>query len=108
MVKHFTSKDLTQQALAGQGTVLVDFWAPWCGPCRMIAPIIEQLAGEYSGRAAVGKLNIDEEQDAAVSYRVTSIPTLILFKDGVEQERMIGARGKEALEELLDKYCSVV
>lgn len=104
-LKHFTSSELTEQALKDKKTVLVDFWAPWCAPCRMIGPLIEQLADEYAGRAIVGKLNIDDEQDAAVRYRVASIPTLIVFKDGVEVERAVGARGKEALEELLDKYC---
>ena len=71
----------------------------------MIGPLIEQIAQEYTGRALVGKLNIDEQQDAASQYRVASIPTLVVFKDGVEQERMVGVRGKEAIADLLDKYC---
>ena len=101
-LKHFSSSDITEQALSDKGTVLVDFWAPWCPPCRAIGPLVEQLSEEYAGRALIGKLNIDEEQDAAVAYRVSSIPTLIVFKDGVEQERAVGGRGKEALEDMLD------
>lgn len=104
-IKHFTSSELTGEALRDKGVVLVDFWASWCGPCRMIGPVVERLSEDYAGRATVGKLNIDEEMAAAEGYRVTSIPTLILFRDGVEKERVVGARGQEALEELLDKYC---
>ena len=73
---------------------MVDFWAPWCGPCRMVGPIVEALAQQYQGRAFVAKVNVDEESDAAAAYRVASIPTLILFKDGQEQERLVGARAR--------------
>ncbi|MEG0145548.1 MAG: thioredoxin [Clostridia bacterium] len=103
-VVHFTSAQVTKDALSDKGVALVDFWAPWCGPCRMVTPLIEQLADEYAGRALVGKVNIDDEQSAAVAYHVASIPTLVVFKDGVEQERVVGARGKEALAELIDRY----
>ena len=103
-VKHLTSQEATPQALKDKGVALVDFWAPWCGPCRMVGPIVEALAQQYQGRAFVAMVNVDEESDAAAAYRVASIPTLILFKDGQEQERLVGARGKEALEALLDKY----
>ena len=103
-VKHLTSQEAAPQALRDKGVVLVDFWAPWCGPCRMVGPVVEALAQQYQGKALVAKVNVDEEPEAAAAYRVASIPTLILFQDGQERERLVGARGKETLEALLDKY----
>jgi thioredoxin 1 len=98
------TEDMQKDNLQKQGLILVDFWATWCGPCRMIGPIVEQLAGEYEGKLKVGKLNVDEETQAAMAYGVQSIPTLILFKDGVEAERVVGAHNKPFLTELLEKY----
>ena len=80
-----------------QGLTLVDFWAPWCGPCRIIAPVIEELAGQYEGRVKIGKVNVDDNPVTQGQYRVMSIPTLILFKDGEPQLRIVGAKGKGQL-----------
>jgi len=100
---HLTAEDMTEEALAKQGTILVDFWAAWCGPCRMIAPTVERLADAFAGRAKVGKLNIDENADAAMQYGVASIPTLIVFRDGREVDRMVGAQSPRALSDLLER-----
>lgn len=84
--------------------VLVDFWAEWCGPCKMIGPVVEELAKEYTGKLKVGKLNVDEQRQKAIEFGVMSIPTLIIFKDGAEAERIVGFRGKPDLENTIGKY----
>lgn len=91
-----------------EGLTLVDFWAPWCGPCRIVSPIVEELAGDYTGKIKVGKLNVDENQQTAMNYRVMSIPTVILFKNGEPVETMIGAQSKAAYEARLNKHVSPV
>ena len=83
-------------------TVLIDFWAEWCGPCRMIAPMIEELAGEYNGKAIVGKLDVDNNQESSVKFGVRSIPTLLVFKDGELVDRHVGAVPKETLSKSID------
>jgi len=80
-----------------EGVSVVDFWAPWCGPCRMIAPVIEELAEEYEGKANICKVNTDEEQEIAVKFGIRSIPTLLFFKDGEVVDQIVGAQGKDAL-----------
>ena len=83
-------------------TVLVDFWAEWCGPCRIIGPVIEELANEYEGKAIIGKLDVDSNQESSVKYEVRSIPTIITFKDGKIVDRQVGAVPKETLKNVID------
>lgn len=82
--------------------VLVDFWADWCGPCRMLAPVIEELAGEYGENAVIGKVNVDEEAALSAEYAVVSIPTVIVFKDGKPTEKLVGVRAADEYRDILD------
>lgn len=101
----FTDDNFAEQTK--EGLVLVDFWAPWCGPCRVVGPIIEELAGEYEGKVKVGKLNVDDHMAVAQQFRVMSIPTVILFKDAQAVEIMIGSQPKSAYEQRLAKHVPV-
>jgi len=95
-----TGGNFDQEVLKSQVPVLVDFWAAWCGPCRMVGPVIEQLAKEYAGRVKVGKVNVDEESDLASRYSIVTIPTLMVFKDGNIANQAVGALPKHNIEAL--------
>lgn len=99
-----TITDENFEDVTSAGLTLVDFWAPWCGPCRMVAPVVEELAEQYQGRMRVGKLNVDDNPQTAMKFRVMSIPTVILFKDGEAVETMVGAAPKNAYEARLQKH----
>ncbi len=90
------------EATVTSGVAVVDFWAPWCGPCRMVAPIIEELAEEYDGKAKVCKVNTDEEQDLAVKFGIRSIPTILFLKDGKVVDQMVGAAAKQTFKQKID------
>lgn len=104
-IVQLSDENFETQALNSSTPVLVDFWAPWCGPCRMIAPELEKLAGEKSGSLIIGKLNVDENRDTAIKYSVSAIPTMILFKDGRAQKTLIGAMSKDSI---LDEISSLL
>ena len=94
---HLTQENFDNEVIKSEIPVLVDFWAEWCGPCRMISPIVDQIASEYSGKLKVGKVNVDEAQEIAIKYSVMSIPTLMVFKKGQVVDQVIGAMDKEQL-----------
>ena len=102
-ILEFSDQNFEQEVLGADKPVLVDFWAEWCAPCRMIGPAVEAIAGEYAGRAKVGKLNVDENQSVTSRYNIRSIPTLLVFKNGEIREQLVGTTSKDNLAKLLDK-----
>ncbi|SHG80144.1 thioredoxin [Ornithinibacillus halophilus] len=101
-IKNVTDQNFTSET--SEGLVLADFWAPWCGPCKMIAPVLEEIDGEMSEKVQIVKLDVDENQETAGKFGVMSIPTLLLFKDGNVVDQVIGFQPKEALVELINKH----
>jgi thioredoxin 1 len=103
-VVKLTDATFDTEVLQADTPVLIDFWAEWCGPCRMVAPIIDALAEDYDGRVKVAKLNVDENPQISRRFNIRGIPTLLLFKDGELKETAVGLRPKPQLEQLLDQY----
>jgi thioredoxin 1 len=99
-----TSDTFDETIKSSSTAVVVDFWAEWCGPCKMIAPILEEIASEHAGKVQVAKLNVDDNPDLARRFDVMSIPTLIVFKDGEAQKRLVGAKGKGQLLQELNEF----
>lgn len=104
MALHLNENDFEEKVLKEEKAVLVDFYADWCGPCKMMAPIVEELAAKYEGKAVVAKINIDDNMLIAQKYRVMSIPTFIVFKNGEAVETLIGGTSKENLEKMIEKH----
>lgn len=103
-VSELSEATFAEEVNGASEPVLVDFWAEWCGPCKAVAPVLEELASEHSGRLRVAKVNVDDNQGLALQYGVQSIPTMIVFKDGAEAQRLVGARGKAQLLEDLSPF----
>jgi len=102
-VIEITKDNFEQKVLNSDKPVLIDFWASWCGPCRAVAPVMEELAGQYDGRAVVGKVNVDNENELSAKFRIMSIPTVMLFKGGQVVDKIVGSRPKADFENLLNK-----
>ncbi|MFK7809065.1 MAG: thioredoxin [Saprospiraceae bacterium] len=106
MAFEFTDTNFQESALDNSGVSVVDFWAEWCGPCRMVTPIIEELAKEYDGKATIGKLNVDNNQEVSMKYGVRSIPTIIILKNGEVVDKHVGTTTKAALAAKIDAHLS--
>ncbi len=102
LVQSFTDGNFEEQVLNSDQPVLVDFWAEWCAPCRAIAPIVDQLADEYAGKARIGKVDTDSNRDTAIKYQITSIPTVLIFSGGEVVRKFVGLTSKKDLAEALD------
>jgi thioredoxin 1 len=106
LIVTLTRENFAQEVLQSGTPVLVDFWAEWCGPCKMIAPLLDELADEYDGRVKIGKVNIDEHQSLAAEYGVRAIPTLLLFDHGQVADQIVGARSKRDFKASLDRVAA--
>ncbi len=106
LILKLTQENFAQQVLQSPAPVLVDFWAEWCGPCKMIAPLLDELADEYDGKVKIGKVNVDEQQSLAAEYGVRAIPTLLVFKNGQVADQIVGARSKRDFKASLDRVAA--
>ena len=106
LIVTLTQDNFAKEVLQSQSPVLVDFWAEWCGPCKMIAPVLNELADEYDGRVKIGKVNIDEQQGLAAEYGIRAIPTLLVFNKGQVADQVVGARSKRDLKASLDRVAA--
>jgi thioredoxin 1 len=106
LIVTLTQENFAQQALQSPTPILVDFWAEWCGPCKMIAPLLDELADEYSGKVKIGKVNIDEQQSLAAQYGIRAIPTLLIINKGQVAEQLVGAKSKRDLKASLDRLAA--
>ena len=102
----FTDSNFEAEVVQSGTPVLVDFWAEWCGPCKMIGPVVEEIAGDYAGKVKVGKMDVDRNNQVAMRYGIRSIPTLLVFNNGEVVDQVIGNVGKESIESMLDKALS--
>ncbi len=103
-ILHLTSANFKGEVVENEGVTLVDFWAPWCGPCQMVGPVMEEVAKEMEGKVKVGKVNVDEEGALGQEYEIMSIPAVFVFKNGEVVEKLIGAMAKESYIEALEKH----
>jgi thioredoxin 1 len=106
LIPALTQDNFEKEVLQSKTPVLVDFWAEWCGPCKMIAPVLDELADEYDGKVKIGKVNIDEQQALATQYGIRAIPTLLLINKGQVAEQMVGAKSKRDLKASLDRVAA--
>ncbi|MEN9447604.1 MAG: hypothetical protein RJA25_894 [Bacteroidota bacterium] len=104
MAVEITDNNFKEKVLDNSGVALVDFWAEWCGPCRLIGPVVEELSKEYDGKATIGKLNVDDNRDVAAQYGIMSIPTLLIFKNGQVVEKHVGLATKNDLKKKIDAH----
>ncbi|MBM3821972.1 MAG: thioredoxin TrxA [Verrucomicrobia bacterium] len=105
-IAHLNEQNFDTEVLQSAVPVLVDFWAEWCGPCKMIAPVLDELASEYAGKVSIAKVNIDHDQSLSVKYGVRAIPTLLLFKNGQVVDQIVGMKSKRDLKSCLDKVAT--
>jgi thioredoxin 1 len=99
----FTDTNFNSEVLGSKGLVVVDFWAPWCGPCRMVSPVIDELAKEYEGKVKIGKVNVDENSQVVNQYSIMSLPSVVFFKDGQPFKTMVGAQTKESYKQEIEQ-----
>lgn len=102
-----TDEDFEAEVIQSKETVVVDFWAPWCAPCKIIVPVMEALSEEYSGKVKFAKLNVDDNNDSAVKFGIRSIPTIMIFKEGKIMDQVVGVVPKDNMKRLIDKYLPV-